>query len=89
MLKIKLPKKVLREIIIFAGIYAAWVIYINIKKSPHSELNSDALVPCLFYLPPIGLYALSFVVIRYVIFRTIWSWIRKRRLKRASEKISE
>ncbi|MDD4980811.1 MAG: hypothetical protein PHC54_06070 [Candidatus Omnitrophica bacterium] len=88
MLKIKFPEKVLREIIIFAGIYAAWVVYINIKNPP-AELNNDALVPCLFSLPPIGLYSLYFIVIRYIIFRTILSWIRKGRLKRAGKKVTK
>lgn len=87
MLKIRFSKKIFREIAIFAIIYVAWATYINIKN-PHTGIESDAIVPCLFYLPPIGLYALYFTVIRYVIFRGIWSWIRRRRLKRAEKKVT-
>ncbi len=79
--KIRLLKGIVRELLIFAGIYAAWAVYMNMRN-PHLDFGSDAVVPCLFFLPPIGLFILYFIIIKYGIFFIIGAWLKRRRQKR-------
>lgn len=71
-------KKVLREILIFGGVYTAWSIYIDVQNL-HANLDNEALVPCLFFLPPIGLYIIYFITIKYGFFGIILYWVRRKK----------
>jgi hypothetical protein len=80
--KIRLSKGIIRELLIFAGIYAAWVVYMNMRH-PHLNFGSDdAVVPCLFFLPPIGLFILYLIIIKYGVFFIIGAWFKRRRQER-------
>lgn len=80
-----ISKKILKELSIFLAIYGVWNFYISIKN-PHANLNNEALVPCLFYLPPLGLFLLYFTVIRYGV-SAIRLWLKKRRAKHSGNKV--
>ncbi len=79
--KIKFSKGIIRELLIFAGIYAVWAVCMNIR-APHLDFGSDAVVPCLFFLPPIGLFILYLIIIKYGVFFVVGAWLKRRRQKR-------
>ena len=55
--------KIGRIFLVLLVIYVVWSAYINITKL-YSKVDSDALIPCLFYLPPLGFLAAGLVLFK-------------------------
>jgi hypothetical protein len=60
-----LKNKFVRILFAFLIIYIAWSAYIN-ATNLGSRIDSEALVPCLFYLPPLGFLVLGLVIIKII-----------------------
>ena len=71
-------RKIARIFIILVIIYIAWSIFINLTNL-HTRISDDALIPCLFYLPPIGFLAIGFIIAKIVQALTAWFFIKRKK----------
>ncbi len=53
----------MRMLIALALIYVAWSIFVDITDL-HKNIDKEALVPCLFYLPPLGIFILGIIIVK-------------------------
>ena len=60
-----LRNKFVRILFAFLVIYIAWSLYINVTNLG-SRIDNETLVPCLFYLPPLGFLVLGLVAIKII-----------------------
>ena len=60
-----LKNKFVRILFAFLVIYIAWSLYINVTNL-NRRIDNEALVPCLFYLPPLGFLVLGLVIIKII-----------------------
>lgn len=81
-------RKFFRFLLALFIIYVAWSGYIHLCGLDH-KLDNEALVPCLFYLPPLGILGIgivlakvfeSVVFIRFV--KMIKDWLHKKKEER-------
>lgn len=57
--------KFVRVLIILVAIYIAWSIIVNLFNLD-KNVDDEALVPCLMFLPPLGFLGLGLVAIKVI-----------------------
>ncbi len=57
--------KYFKIFLVFLVIYIIWSIYVDLACL-YENIDDDFLIPCLFYLPPIGFLALGFIIFRLI-----------------------
>jgi len=65
-----------RLFIAFLIIYIAWSAYVDMTNL-RSYVDKEALVPCLFYLPPLGFLALGLVAAKIIQSTIVLGLIKK------------
>ena len=71
-----IKNRFVRLLLAFLVIYIAWSAYVNIANLRRC-VDNEALVPCLFYLPPLGFLALGLVVAKVIESGIVLTLIRK------------
>ena len=60
-----LRNKFVRILLILLIIHIAWSICINLMNLG-AHIDNEALVPCLFYLPPLGFMVLGLLAVKII-----------------------
>lgn len=73
-------RKISRFFLALLAIYFFWSVFVNVTNLDH-RLDDEALVACLFYLPPLGILGIGIVLVKIVesaIFMRLVRMIRNR-----------
>jgi len=73
-----LPKRASRIIISILIVYVVWSALVRMTGA-HRAVSDDALIPCLFLLPPIGILAVAYLVPKAVILVGYMLWRKKKK----------
>ena len=73
--------KFMRMLIALALIYVAWSIFVDITAL-HKNIDEEALVPCLFYLPPLGIFILGIIIVKLLEWAVVVGVIRRFKKKK-------
>ena len=60
-----LKNKIVKTLLVLLVIYIAWSAYVDLTNL-YRHIDNEALVPCLFYLPPLGFLVLGLVVAKVI-----------------------
>jgi hypothetical protein len=74
--KSMLKNRPVRILLALLLIYVAWSAYVNIADL-HRCVDNDALIPCLFYLPPLGFLALGLIAAKIIESTAVLGLIKK------------
>ena len=75
-MKMLIKNKFVRIILAFLIIYVVWSACIDIF-SLNKYVDNEALVPCLFYLPPLGFLALGIVAFKIIESTFVLTFMKK------------
>lgn len=58
-----IKNKIVKILVILILIHIVWSVYLNITV-PYKDIDNEALIPCLFYLPPLGFFVIGLIIIK-------------------------
>jgi len=56
-------RKTFRLLLAFLIVYIVWSIIVNLSNLDHG-VDDEAIVPCLFFLPPAGILVIGIVLVK-------------------------
>jgi len=64
-MNIKTKKMIAKEGLIIISLYLIWGAIVAISRL-HTKIDNDALIPCLLCLPPLSVYTMYIIIIRFI-----------------------